>query len=143
CVPRGGDGCAANCTGESDVPFELVPGVLNGPTVKPGTSGVSIASDFLSLPVPLTGSEAWTIGKERNGIIPLVVKVASINQPGVPISTLACACLRGAAIKTCGGTVLDADGVTPSIDCTPGITWGDNACISAAKPPCTFVYGLG
>src|SRR5437867_3509822 len=29
CVPFGGDGCAANCTGETDVPFYPVPGAID------------------------------------------------------------------------------------------------------------------
>src|SRR5512140_2299713 len=81
CTTFGGTGCAANCTTEHDVPYTLVLGSLQtcdggpnegqlcstdsdcpsatcspGLTLAPGSSGVSIASDFLSLPLPLGGS---------------------------------------------------------------------------------------
>ena len=52
CTTFGGKGCAANCTTEHDVPYPLVPGQLDGLDVVPGTSGVAIASDFLSIPLP-------------------------------------------------------------------------------------------
>src|SRR5262249_42616428 len=53
CVPQGGDGCAANCTAESDVPFSLVPGVLtpDGTGLEPQTSGVVIHGDTLTIPL--------------------------------------------------------------------------------------------
>src|SRR5579862_5149966 len=169
CVPRGGDGCAANCTLETDVPYPLVPGVLNDMNVVRATSGVILDSDFRSLLLPFgsfcTGGdnldnpcfsdgdcpggacvpsqETLTIGKERDGEIPVVVKVDSIRLPGIPVSGLACGCVRGVAAQTCGGTMYESDGVTPAADCTSGYTAGQSVCATAGKPPCTFVHGAG
>jgi hypothetical protein len=143
CKTFGGQGCAANCTLESDVPFPLVPGMLSGLSVIPGTSGAVIDSDFLSIPLPLTGNSTLTVGKAVNGKIPFVIKASSIQYPGVPVSTLACGCLRGMAAKTCGGTYFEPDGVTLALDCTPGFTAGDTVCTAAGKPPCAFVHGAG
>jgi hypothetical protein len=167
CTTFGGQGCAANCTTEHDVPYSLVPGELDGLNVVPGTSGVAIASDFLSIPLPLGATcnggdnanqpcttndecpggtcvqsqQVLTVGKERNGQIPVVVKAASVKYPGIPVSTLACGCIHGIASKTCGGTLFEPDGHTLSDNCTPGFSDGDSVC--AGKSPCAFVHGDG
>ena len=132
CTPFGGTGCAANCTFEHDVPYPLVPGQLDGLDILPGTSGVAIASDFLSIPLPIgpaclgggnagglctdngdcpggtcaQAQQTLTVGKQKNGKIPVVVKAASVGLPGIPVSTLACGCVRGIPAKTCGGRSL-------------------------------------
>ena len=170
CVPQGGDGCAANCTLETDVPFPLIPGVLDGGglNVIAGTSGVAITSDFISLPEPFGGicaggnsatfyclgdadcaggacvqaQQVLTVGEEKNGMIPVVVRAVSIQIPGIHPG-IGCACIRGVAAQTCGGTFLESDGVTLSLDCTPSYTAGDSTCTAAGKPPCTFVHGEG
>lgn len=139
CVPQGGDGCAANCTFETDIPFELVPGMVKSGQLAAGTSGSFVHDGLLQLPLALRGHETLTIGKERDGKIPVAVKVGSVQFPKISVSTLACACVRAVAAKTCGGTLFEADGVTLSTDCTPGFTGGDSVC--TGQKPCAFVSG--
>ena len=141
CAPSGGDGCAANCTWERDVAFDLVPGQLNGSGILAGTSGAVVQGDLLTIPLPFSGRETLTIGKARDGQIPVVIKAGSVRLDRVPVSTVGCVCLRGVAAKTCGGTVFEADGVTSSTDCTAGFTGGDRVC--AGKKPCAFLHGSG
>jgi hypothetical protein len=182
CTTFGGEGCAANCTTEHDVPYVLVPGQLDGLNLVPKTSGVSIDSDFLSIPLPFGGmcspvpdcsvvpvclgqpcsadtdcpggtcmpwQETLTVGKEKDGKIPVVMKASSVHYPGVPVSTLACGCIHGIPSKTCGGTFLESDGKTLSPDCTPLFSkCTTTACDTAGepcagKPPCAFVHGVG
>jgi hypothetical protein len=146
CRPFGGDGCAANCTMESDIMVNLKPGGLLDPndplSLDPTTSGVVVHGDILTLAIllPGGGSETFTVGKEKNGKIPAVIRAGNLNLPRLPVSTLACACLRGLELKTCGGTLNDSDGA-PSIDCTDDFTAGPAAC--AGKKPCAAVFGPG
>ncbi len=42
CRTFGGDGCAANCTAETDIAFDLIPGVVQGDDLVPGTSGAML-----------------------------------------------------------------------------------------------------
>jgi len=193
-VPQGGDGCAANCTTETDVPYLLIPGDLKtcmsgpnmgqacstdrdcgdypcnyGSSIAPGTSGVTIANDVMSIPLPfgptcnggnnagyacasdtdcpggacVPSQETFTIGKECDGTIPMVVKADSVRFSSITVTTGACGCIRGAAAKTCGGTMYESDGVTPATDCTSDYTAGESVCAAAGKPPCTFVHGEG
>jgi hypothetical protein len=135
CKPFGGDGCAANCTTERDVPYNLVPGVAEGLGLKAGTSGVVINA-FIQLPVPISGSLIESIGKERDGKVPVVVKAGTVVFPAIPVLGQACACVHGAAVKTCGGTFLEPDG-SQSKDCTK-----NNASCDGLKP-CAFVHGPG
>ena len=146
CRPFGGDGCAANCTNESTVAVNLKPGVLLDPedplSIDPSTSGIIVHGDVLSIgiPFPAGGSQPFTVGKEKGGKIPVVLRAASINLPRLPVQTLACTCLRGLELKTCGGTLNEVDG-TPSTDCTDGFSAGPSAC--SGKKPCTSVFGPG
>ena len=142
CQTFGGDGCAANCTLESDVPFNLAPGILGSELeIAPATSGAVIHGYILTIPLPFSGSQTLTIGKERDGHIPVVIKADSVRLPRIPLSTVGCACLRPVAVKTCGGTMFEPDGVTQSPDCTPGFTAGDSVC--AGKNACAFLHGPG
>ncbi len=168
CTTFGGKGCAANCTTEHDILYTLVPGVLDGLNVAPGTSGVAIASDFLSIPLPLgpacnggdnagatcatqddcpggtcvPSQQILTVGKKSaDGTIPVVVKASTVKFPGIPVgSGLACGCIHGISSKTCGGTFFEPDGHTLSTNCTPGFSTGDPC---AGKAPCAFVHGDG
>ncbi|HVM95801.1 MAG TPA: hypothetical protein VMT89_05400, partial [Candidatus Acidoferrales bacterium] len=133
CKAFGGDGCAANCTTERDIPYNLVPGVVNGFDLQPGTSGV-VANAFITLPIPLTGHLTLTVGKERDGQIPTVVRDNSIVFPAIPVLGQACGCVHGAAAETCGGTYTNSDG-TPAKDCTGK----PDAC--TGLKPCAFVHG--
>ncbi|MCK6555222.1 hypothetical protein L6Q96_11695 [Candidatus Binatia bacterium] len=140
CVTFGGDGCAANCTFETEVAFPLVPGVAIPGGIQPGTSGVITYGQIVArLPIPLSGDQTLTIGKERDGEIPAVIKADSVVFPKVQVATLACACVRGFAAKTCGGTIFEADG-TPSPLCGDGIV---SPTVCPAARPCTFVNGPG
>jgi len=141
CTPFGGDGCAANCSRESDVLLNLVAGQLvhadTGQTgIKPGTSGVVLHGDPLIIAVPLSGQATLTIGKQRDGEIPIVIKARNIRFPRINLG-IVCECVRPAAAKTCGGTIFEADGVTLSPDCTSD----DHAC--AGGKPCAFIFGTG
>jgi hypothetical protein len=141
CVPQGGDGCAVNCTGETEVPFDLVPGIIQGLGIKAGTSGEVNYGDILRIPLALEGTETLTIGKEYNGQIPMVIKTTSIRFPRLYVTDLECGCMRGVTAKTCGGTLFDIDEVTPSTECTDGFTAGASVC--PADKPCAFLYGPG
>ncbi|MBI3782997.1 MAG: DUF4215 domain-containing protein [Deltaproteobacteria bacterium] len=137
CTTFGGDGCAANCTTETDVPFPFEPGVFSFGDLAAGTSGATVVAEVLSIGLPITGGETLTIGKERDGKIPVVVKAASVATGAISIPGLACACMRGVALKTCGGTLYEPDNVTRSLDCTTD----DTLC--AGSKPCVFVHGVG
>jgi len=140
CVTFGGDGCAANCTFETDLAFPLVPGVAIPGGIQPGTSGVVNFGQLVPrLPIPLSGTQTLTIGKERDGEIPGIIKAASVVFPKIQVATLACACVRGFAVKTCGGTIYEANG-SPSPQCGTGIV---NPTTCPATKPCTFVNGPG
>jgi YVTN family beta-propeller protein/cysteine-rich repeat protein len=146
CQTFGGDGCAANCTAETDVPFDVVPGrFFEGPIIEPGTSGLAIFAalmgNLIRLPFFLTGSQTLTVGKQRDGKIPVVIKAESVHFPPVDAGGLACGCLRSVAAKTCGGTLFEADGTTPSPDCTPQFTAGDAGC--SGRAACAYVHGPG
>ena len=136
CMPFGGDGCAANCTIETAISGALKPGALDGTGIQPGTSGEIINADILTIPLPLSGAYNFRAGKPRSGRIPVVQKPWDLQLPRIPVSTLACACVRGVEYRTCGGTQYEADGGTPSTDCTfdPSVCAGKKPCVSVAGP---------
>jgi len=152
CVTQGTTTCAANCTTATAVPYALVAGVtLPNGTIQVNTSGATVHGD-LTLALPLTGTQTLYLGKEKNGTIPATVTADSVSFPAIPISIggspLACACVRGIAAKTCGGTVFSDTG-GQATNCTPGY-WdagasGDNTSDGPcpADQPCTFVHGNG
>lgn len=141
CRPFGGDGCAANCTVERSVPMNLIPGIAKADSVVPGTSGIIVNSGFLNLGIAVRGVQTLSIGKPRDGKIPLAVRAESVSFPRVSVAGIVCGCARGYVAKTCGGTLFEADGVTPSRDCTEPFTAGDAEC--EGHYPCTFVNGPG
>jgi hypothetical protein len=136
CKTFGGDGCAANCTPESTLPFNLVPGT----GIVPGTSGSVIHGAGIPLPLTIAGGQTFLVGKARHGIIPVVVKASAVQISRISVGTFYCSCVRGIAQKTCGGTFVDADG-TYSADCTPQFTTGESVC--AGRKPCAFLLGAG
>ncbi len=141
CRTFGGDGCAANCTTETTVTYALVPGVVRpDQTLQPGTSGAVVWGDPLVIGLGLQGTQQLKIGKERNGTITAVIPAASVQFPQIPISTLACACVRGAEYKTCGGAIFNPDGSFTE-SCTTGFASDPVECPS--ERPCVAVFGPG
>ena len=204
CQTFGGNGCAANCTAETDLVFDLLAGRVDlntGVGLLTGTSGCVVSSPVLTLPLPIgngclggstpgapcmtdsdcgaggvcaAASETFRVGRDRgDGIIPLVVKADSVKFPRIDVGGLACACIRGVAQKTCGGTVFEAAAGdrcastvgTQSTACTEGYGVCDGTkhcanapCVSCATNtdceggalcsktnglPCTLVHGAG
>lgn len=141
CRPVGGDACAANCTFETDIPVPLVAGFVesNGMEISFGTSGVVVFSPFLTVPLPLTGAWTLTVGHSREQVSPVTIRERGVHFDAIPTSTLSCACLRGPARLTCGGTLLDRDG-TLSTDCGPG---DPDAAPCPQHRPCAPVHGPG
>ena len=139
CKTFGGDGCAANCTTEADVVLNFLPGVARNGEIVSGSGAV--VHGAITIPVPLHGQQILTVGKQRNGRIPGVIKADAVNLPRIPVGTAGCACVRAVAVKTCGGTLFEPDGATLSTDCTDDFTAGPSVC--PADKPCSFVHGRG
>ena len=141
CWTFGGDGCASNCTAETLVHYELLPGVVRpDQTCEPGTSCSVVWGDPLVIGLRLSGSQQLKTGKERAGQVPVVVPAASVQFNQIPIATLACACVRGAEYKTCGGAIFNPDGSFTE-SCTAGFATFPAQCPS--NRPCTAVFGPG
>jgi hypothetical protein len=145
CRPTGGDGCAQNCTAETDLPFPLKQGVINGVEIEDG-SGATVYGPFLTVPLAFPGGGVdvsgfiLTVGKSRDGgPIPAVIKAENVALPRIPVQTIACACLRGVTAQTCGGTIYDVNGAR-STNCTPGFE-GQETC--PVDLPCMPVHGAG
>src|SRR5262249_8782918 len=139
--------CAANCTFETNITYNLLQGMLtqDGSAIASG-SGAVVHGDTLTIPLALSGQSRQTIsaGKQNaDGTIPFIIKAASIQYPAIAVQNLACACVRGEPAKTCGGTIFEADGMTAAVDCSDNFTAGASVCGAAGKPPCTFVHGDG
>jgi hypothetical protein len=140
CRTFGGDGCAANCTAETTIALTLVPGVIMGLDLKPGTSAAVVHGDVLTIPLPLIGMQDVVVGKmSADGIVPFVVPADSVKFPEIPVATLACACVRGVRFKTCGGTLFETTG-SQSPSCTDDFL-GKTEC--PIDKPCAFVHGAG
>jgi hypothetical protein len=133
CRTFGGDGFAANCTTERTITGYL------GPESAAQTNLSALGQGAGALALALRGFQRLTIGKERNGVIPVVMKETDIQVDPVQLSLgPTCACVRGVAGKTCGGTLFEADGITLAANCT----LQDN-CAALGKPPCMYVHGEG
>jgi hypothetical protein len=133
------NGCANNCTAEALTTTTLVPGVVSddGLSIVSG-SGAVVHGDTLTIPLPLVGTTNLRAGGAgATGIIPLSQRVDDTHLDRIPVSTLACACVRGSEFKTCGGTQFEPDGNTVSTECT------DDASLCTGKKPCTAVAGKG
>jgi alpha-tubulin suppressor-like RCC1 family protein len=142
CRPFGGDGCAANCTAESVIgSISVVPGVvLPDQQLVPGTSGAVIWGDPVVLGLAFRGQYSVRAGRVRFGQLPVVLPAADLDFREIPISTLACACVRGAEYKTCGGALYLPDG-TLAESCTEGFVSPPIAC--PISRPCTWAFGPG
>lgn len=141
CRPYGGDGCAANCTFESDDPCNLVAGVIDeGIGIQPGTSGATIFTPVIPVvPLPLLGTQVATIGKVVDGTASLVIKTTGVNLDRINVSNVACACVRGIEARACGGVLFDKDGLQTG-NCTPGFAEVDTCPVDM---PCAAVHGPG
>ncbi len=144
CRPFGGDGCAANCTAETDHLCPLVPGPFQNdtlPVVYPYGSRWAIAPDppYLEVPISLTGSQTFTFGKVRDGTAPVVIKTSAYNLDRIPVAEITCACVRGVELHTCGGTLFERDGA-PSLNCSRGFV-GAMSCLP--DKACVPVHGPG
>jgi hypothetical protein len=104
------------------------------------TTGAFIHDGVLDLALPIAGQQSLTIGGMRDGMITGVIKAGSSTLSPIKVGSLACACTRSVADKTCGGTTLNDDGSTAT-NCTPNFTAGESLC--AGKKPCSFVHGPG
>lgn len=141
CIPQEGNGCAANCTTESAVNINLVPGQSpdSGASLTTGTSGLGVYSQGLTVAVliPTGTTRQLMAGKPgTDGKIPVVLKAEANQTKAIFVLSSACVCLRAVSLKTCGGALWEENG-TPSTDCTAGYTTGD--CTD--QKPCTSVYG--
>src|SRR5262249_21583183 len=119
CKTFGGNGCAANCTDETNIKYDLVTGTTtklclgggndskpctvaadcpNGTCIlqiTPGTTGSFVHDGFVQLAVPLKGFQTATVGKLRDGKITLIIKAANSSLDRVQVGAgLACACVR-------------------------------------------------
>lgn len=140
CRPVGGDGCAQNCTNETDIAYPLKPGVINGVVIQDG-SGATVYGPFLTVPLAFSGGSVnMKAGKSRNGgPIPVSIPATSVTLPRIPVQSIACACVRGVTAQTCGGTVYDERG-NLSPNCTPGF---ENQQTCPVDRPCAPVHGPG
>lgn len=141
CRPVGGDGCAANCTLETDIALDLVDGEIEGTgdAIKFGTSGGVEFGPGLTIPFAISGSVRLTAGRTVDGATPLTVRAAGIELDRIPLSSIGCACVRLPSPSTCGGTLFDLGG-TPSPDCTEGFA-ARAAC--PTDRPCAPLHGPG
>ena len=145
CRPAGGDGCAENCTVETTVDFPLG-------DAETSQSFNLVTADAFSVSASIYGRVAFRAGQPRAdlvettagkvfnpGDIPVVETVLDNRwtpeqsdrgiapvavQPGI-----ACACIRGFAVKTCGG-------VPDGADCSPKCAdaSGSKLCAGGSNP---------
>ncbi len=143
-IPGSTQTCAANCTFETRLTYNLKQGVFNGAILQSG-SGVIIHSGILGdvpLALPSTGNEIFTIGKPGpDGVSPIALKAVDVHFPPIPVSTIACACVRGVPAKTCGGFLMDLQGNLGQ-DCSDAFVTPTTPPCPVAKP-CAFVHGPG
>jgi hypothetical protein len=136
CVAVGGDGCAANCTVETEVDLPLISGSVRDGDLADGTSGlVVVGTGAAPYAVPFGGTLRLRVGGERQHEVPVVIR-ARPDVPAVPLDD-GCACIGAAVRKTCGGLQIERDQRTPVVDCTV------DASVCAGKAPCVPVYGAG
>ena len=78
-------------------------------------------------------------GAGLDGVVPVVLRDDDFDIDRIPVSTIACACLRGVPAATCGGVLSYADG-SEAPGCTPGF---DGATTCPPELPCLAVHGPG
>jgi len=146
---HGGDGCAANCTVESDL-------VLNLGDQTASQSGALLQTIGFRLELPITGSQVFTIGQPRRqavrgiggatfepGALPFVGVVEKNRGRIDPIVVpgLVCACQRNVALQTCGGRPpTPADAATV---CTLDVFENIDPSVCPPEDPCKPTFGPG
>jgi len=139
CWTVGGDGCSARCTAESSRQFAFRFVLDSTPSLPPSLSGSS-SNVEVARPLETTGRLELIVGDERRGVRPIAVPAASVHFDALPISTLACACLRAAEYQTCGGALFFPHG-SPVESCTTGFAFTPAECPESR--PCASVFGPG
>ena len=105
----GGDGCAANCTGET----------RRETTLDPTRAKATAQARSLAIPLDLSGTQAYTVGGARPTAVrgkdgteifkanevPVVIKAADVRFNPIPVFGLACACVRGVAAEEFGNGI--------------------------------------
>ena len=140
CRPVGGDGCAANCTLESPIRAFVVDGFIapSQEEIVFGTSGAILFGPLLTIPLRFRGAITLTVGRSRDGVLPVVIKTSDVDLDRIPIG-LPCVCVRGATQFTCGGTLLEPDGHSTD-NCDPG---APDAVECPEQKPCAALHGDG
>jgi len=118
-----------------------VPGIIgiDGMSIEVGTSGAVLFGNFLTVPLPLTGSQVFTVSNQANASAGVVIKASSVHLDPIEVSTIACACVRSVEARTCGGVLLDTDG-HPAPYCGGQFPGGEDCPPDKA---CAAVYGPG
>jgi cysteine-rich repeat protein len=102
----GGDGCAANCTAETRRETQL----------DPARAKATAQALSLAIPLPLTGTQALTVGDARptavrgkDGTVifqplevPVVIRAEDVRFNPIKVFGLVCACVRGVAAEDFG-----------------------------------------
>lgn len=104
-------------------------------------SGAALFGAFMSMSIAFE-DRTWDfliVGDERHGRIPVVVPDFGVADARASITGILCACRREAELRTCGGTLFEADG-TPSPVCTSGFA---NMAMCPSARPCTSAFGAG
>lgn len=137
CKPFGGDGCAANCTAETEVPFRLVPGAYGSTTTCEENTSCADGYAFVSTFDPrLSGEVTLVVGAERDGLVPAIIRPFRLPAGR---NHYVGTCLSGVVLATCGGTLFEADGA-PSPSCTEGLP---DRVECPMERPCAATFGPG
>lgn len=148
CLPFGGDGCAANCTPESDVLFDLVTGQVTDTGPVDGTSVLESRTGTLvgsppavqqTYAFPANGRLVLTVGKTRSGQRPVVVRANGLSSTASleGLTGTVCACVRpvpDAATHgpgNAGSGVIDCLGID-GVDTTVTVTAGQGTAVARA-----------
>lgn len=148
CLPFGGDGCAANCTPESDVLFDLVTGQVTDTGPVDGTSVLESRTGTLvgsppavqqTYAFPANGRLVLTVGKTRSGQRPVVVRANGLSSTASleGLTGTVCACVRPVTDAVthgpgnAGSGVIDCLGID-GVDTTVTVTAGQGSAVARA-----------
>jgi cysteine-rich repeat protein len=124
CQAYGGDNCAANCIEETRRTY-----------LYSDESFSQVQAAAIGLKFPIRGQQVLTTSKhpDANGNYAVVVKAEDVQILPIPVSGLSlCACVRGQAVKTCGGGPTGRQ-----------CTLDETICDGRGEGPCLFVHGSG